>query len=84
MYFIISEGVYSISGFLLAVSDDLSTQVIQVNCTTLRVTPDQVTWMINSVLITPDSSYEPVNGSVLLDSTYQTYIHYITHNWIIY
>ena len=42
--------------------------------------PDQVTWMIDSVLITPDSSYQPVNGSVLLDSTDQTYRHYITLN----
>ena len=61
----------------MSVNDDLSTQ-LQVNCYTFRVEPDEVTWMIDSVLITPDSSYQPVNGSMLLDSTDQTYRHYIT------
>ena len=61
----------------MSVNDDLSTQ-LQVNCYTFRVKPDEVTWMIDSVLITPDSSYQPVNGSLLLDSTDQTYRHYIT------
>ena len=75
-----SAGISSINDSLLSVSDDLSTQLIQVNCYTFRVEPDQVTWMIDSVLITPDSSYQPVNESVLLDSTDQTYRHYITLN----
>ena len=46
------------------------------NCYTFRVEPNQVTWRIGSELI--DSSYQPVNGSQLLDSVDQTYRHYIT------
>ena len=46
------------------------------NCYTFRVEPNQVTWRIGSELI--DSSYQPVNGSQLLDSVDQTYSHYIT------
>ena len=48
------------------------------NCYSVRVEPNQVTWRIGSELI--DSSYQPVNGSQLLDSVDQTYRHYITLN----
>ena len=48
------------------------------NCYTFRVEPNQVTWWIGSELI--DSSYQPVNGSQLLDIVDQTYRHYITLN----
>ena len=71
-------GISSINGSFLSVSNDLSTQQIQVNCYTFRVEPNQVTWRIGSELI--DSSYQPVNGSQLLDSIDQTYRHYITLN----
>ena len=71
-------GIISINGSLLSVSNDLSTQQIQVNCYTFRVEPNQVTWRIGSALI--DSSYQSVNGSQLLDSVDQTYRHYITLN----
>ena len=66
------------NGSLLSVTgDNLSTQQIQVNCYTFRVKPDQVTWSIDSVSITPDSSYHPVYGSKLLEGTSQTYRHNI-------
>ena len=71
-------GISSINGSLLSVSNDLSTQQIQVNCYTFRVEPNQVTWRIGSELI--DSSYQPVTGSQLLDNVDQTYRHYITLN----
>ena len=74
--FLFSAGISSINGSLLSVSNDLSTQQIQVNCYTFRVEPNQVTWRIGSELV--DSSYQPVNGSQLLDSVDQTYRHYIT------
>ena len=90
-YFIYSAvaGIISINGSLLSVSNDLSTQQIQVNCYTFRVEPNQVTWRIGSELI--DSSYQPVNGSgwmdepvtgsQLLDSANQSYYrHYIILN----
>ena len=48
------------------------------NCYTFRVEPNEVTWQIGSELI--DSSYQPGNGSELLDSVDQTYRHYITLN----
>ena len=48
------------------------------NCYTYRVKPNEVVWRIGSELI--DSSYQPVNGSQLLDSVDQTYKHYITLN----
>ena len=48
------------------------------NCYTFRVEPNRVTWRIGSELI--DSSYQPVNGSQLLDSVDQTYRHYISLN----
>ena len=48
------------------------------NCYTFRVEPNQVTWRIGSELI--DSSYQPINGSQLLDNIDQTYRHYITLN----
>ena len=71
-----SAGISSINGSLLSVSNDLSTQQIQVNCYTFRVEPNQVTWRIGSELI--ESSYQPVTGSQLLDSVDQNYSHYIT------
>ena len=58
------------------VSNDLSTQKLQVNCYTFRVKPYEVTWWIGSELI--DSSYQPVTVSHSLDSIDQTYRHYIT------
>ena len=76
MICISKAGISSINGSLLSVSNDLSTQQIQVNCYTFRVEPNQVTWRIGSQLI--DSSYQPVTGSQLLDSVDQTYRHYIT------
>ena len=48
------------------------------NCYSVRVEPNQVTWRIESELI--DSSYQPVTESQLLDSVDQTYRHYITLN----
>ena len=78
MICISKAGISSINGSLLSVSNDLSTQQIQVNCYTFRVEPNQVTWRIGSQLI--DSSYQPVTGSQLLDSVDQTYRHYITLN----
>ena len=74
----IVAGISSINGSLLSVSNDLSTQQIQVNCYTFRVKPDELTWRIGSELI--DSIYQPVNGSQLLDSVDETYRHYITLN----
>ena len=71
-------GISSINSSLLSVSGDLSTQEIQVNCYTFRVEPDQVTWSINTVLITPDSSYHPVNYSELLNSAEKIYRNSIT------
>ncbi len=71
-----TAGISSINGSLLSVSNDLSTQQIQVNCYTFRVKPNEVTWRIGSELID-----RPVNGSQLLDSANQTYYrHYITLN----
>ena len=48
------------------------------NCYTSRVEPNQVTWSINTVLITPDSRYQPVNNSELLNGAEQIYRHSIT------
>ena len=48
------------------------------NCYTFRVEPNQVTLSIDTVLITPDSSYQPVNNSELLNSAEQIYRHSIT------
>ena len=73
-----TAGISSINGSLLSVSNDQSTQQIQVNCYTFRVEPDEVTWKIGSELI--DSNYQPVNGSQLLDNVDQTYKHYIRMN----
>ena len=64
------------NGSLLSVSDDLSSQQIQVNCYTFRVEPKQVTWKINP----SSSSYLPVNGSQLLNSAEMIYRHYIILN----
>ena len=66
-------GITTVNGSLLSVNDDLSTQLVQVNCYTFRIEPEEITWMID-----PDSNFQPVNGSMLLDSTDQTYRHYIT------
>ena len=73
-----AAGISSINGSLLSVSNDLSTQQIQVNCYTFRLKPNEVIWRIGSELI--DSSYQSVNGLQLLDSVDQTYRHYITLN----
>ncbi len=74
-------GIISINGSLLSVSNDLSTQQIQVNCYTCRVEPNEVTWRIGSELNQLiDSSYQPVTGSQLLDSVNQAYRHNITLN----
>ena len=56
----------------------MSTQLIEVNCFTFSVKPYQVTWRIESELITPDSTYLKKNGSELLNSVNQTYRHYIS------
>ena len=64
------------NGCLLSVSDDLSTQQIQVNCYTFRVKPNQVTWRINP----SSSSYLPINDSELLNSTEMMYRHSIILN----
>ena len=66
-YFIYSivAGIISINGSLLSVSNDLSTQQIQVNCYTFEIEPYEVTWRIGSELI--DFSYQEVNGSVWID-----------------
>ena len=63
-------------GSLLSVSDDLSTQQIQVNCYTFRVESNQVTWKINP----QSSSYLPVNDSKLINSAEMIYRHYIILN----
>ena len=68
------------NGFLLSVSDDLSTQQIQVNCYTFRVEPKQVTWKINSTLTASLSGYQPVKDSKLLNSIEMIYRHYIILN----
>ena len=65
---------------LVSVSDDLSGQVLQVNCYTYNVRPDQVTWTIGSEPIASDSSFQAVNGSKLLDSDNQTFRHYLSLN----
>ena len=74
----LTAGISSIEVSLLSVSDDLSTQHIEVNCFTFRVKSYQVTWRINSKLIIPDSAYLRINGSVLLNNVNQTYRHYIS------
>ena len=73
-----TAGITTVNSSLLSVNDELSSQEIQVNCYTFRVKPNQVTWIIDSALIKPESSYQPVNGSELLDSGNQNYQHYIT------
>ena len=64
----------------MSVSDHLSTQHIEVSCFTFRVNPSQVTWKIDSELITLDSTYLRMNGSELLSSVNQTYRQYISLN----
>ena len=73
-------GISTVKGTLLSVSDDLSTLHIEVNCFTFRVNPYQVTWKIDSELITPDSTFLNTNGSELMNSVNQTYRHYISLN----
>ena len=76
----LTAGINFLEVDLLSVSDDLSTQHIEVNCFTFRVEPYQVTWRIGSELITPDSTYLRMNGSELLSSVNQTYRQYISLN----
>ena len=74
-----TAGINSIEVSLLSVSgNDLSTQHIEVNCFTFRVKPYEVTWSINSELITPNSNYLKMNRSDLLDRNNQTYRQYIS------
>ena len=75
-----SHSISTVKGTLLSVSDDLSTQHIEVNCFTVRVDPYQVTWKIDSELITPDSTYLKMIGSEIINSVNQTYRHYISLN----
>ena len=78
--FFLTAGISSIQVSLLSVSDDLSTQHIEVNCFIFRVKPYQVIWRISSEIVTPDSTYLRMNGSELLNSVSQTYRHYISLN----
>ena len=82
LFIFFTAGISSINGSLLSVSDDLSTQQIQVNCYTFRVKPNQVTWKINSLstLIASNFSNQPVNDSELLNSAEMIYRHYIILN----
>ena len=79
-FFSLTAGIDILEVNLLSVSDDLTTQHIEVSCYTFRVKPYQVTWRINSKLITPDSTYLKMNCSELLNSVNQTYRHYISLN----
>ena len=74
LFLSLTAGIFFLEVSLLSVSayGDLSTH-IEVNCYTFRVNPYQVTWRINSELITPDSTK-------MLNSVYQTYSHYISLN----
>ena len=76
----LTAGINFIEVNLLLVSDDLSTQHIEVNCFTFRVKPYQVTWRIGSELITQVHAYLRMNGSEFLNSVNQTYRHYISLN----
>ena len=71
-----AAGINFLEVNLLSVSGDLSTQHIEVNCFTFIVEPYQVTWRIDTELITQDSTYLRMNGSELLnnDQTYRQYI----------
>ena len=74
-----SAGINSIKVSLLSVSgNDLNTQHVEVNCFTFRVGPYEVTWSIDSELITPIYNYLRMNGSELLDRNNQTYRQYIS------
>ena len=73
-------GINVVNVSLVSVSDDLSGQVLQVNCYTYNVRPDQVTWTIGSEPIASDSSFQAVNGSKLIDSENQTFRHYLSLN----
>ena len=72
-------GISSIEVSLLSVSgNDLNSQHVEVNCFTFRVKPYEVTWSIDSELITSNSNYLQTNGSELLDENNQTYRQYIS------
>ena len=71
-------GISSVEVLLLSVSDDLTTQHIQINCFTFRVGTYKVTWNINSELIIPGHAYLRMNGSELLSSVNQTYRQYVS------
>ena len=74
-------GINVVNVSLVSVSDDLSGQVLQVNCYTYNVRPDQVTCRtIGSEPIASDSSFQAVNGSKLIDSENQTFRHYLSLN----
>ena len=80
-FLFLTAGISSIEVSLISVSDDLSTQRIEVNCSTFRVKPYEITWKINSESISVnDSTYLKENGSMLLSSANQTYIHYLILN----
>ena len=74
----LTAGINFLEVNLLSVSRDLSTQHIEVNCFTFRVKPYQVTWRIDSELITQVHAYLSMNGSELLNSVNQTYRQYIS------
>ena len=76
----LTAGINFLEVNLLSVSGDMSTQHIGVNCFTFRVEPYQVTWRIDSELITQVHAYLRMNGSELLNSVNQTYRHYISLN----
>ena len=77
-FLFLTAGINFIEVNLLSLSGDLSTQHIEVNCFTFRVKPYQVTWRIDSQIVTPDSTYLRMNGSELLNSVNQTYRQYIS------
>ena len=84
LLFPLTAGISSVEVYLLSVSNDLSTQHIEVNCFTFRVNPSQVTWKNDSGLITLDSTYLRMNGLELLNSASQTYKQYISLNGSFY
>ena len=74
----LTAGINSVEVSVWSVSNNLSTQHIEVNCFTFRVEPYQVTWRIGSELITQVHAYLRMNGSELLNSVNQTYRQYIS------
>ena len=77
-FFLCTAGINFVEVSLLSLSNDLGTQLIEVNCFTFRVKPYQVTWRIGSELITPDHIYLIKNGSELLSSVNQVYRQYVS------